>query len=70
MNSITSAIYALINKSDACIEKAAAVMTAYELTGEPTFLDVAEYYAELSTDCNKIVQIMIETLQKEQQLAI
>ena len=65
MSHITDTIHALINKSDACIEKAAAVMTAYELTGEPTFLDVAEYYAELSTDCNKIVQIMMETLQEK-----
>ena len=64
-HNIADTIYALINKSGAYIEKAAAVMTAYELTGEPTFLDVAEYYAELSTDCNKIVQIMMETLQKE-----
>ena len=65
MNAITDTIYALINKSGTYIEKAAAVMTAYELTGNPTFLDVAEYYAELSTDCNKTVQIMMETLQKE-----
>ena len=64
MSHIADTIYALINKSGTYIEKAAAVMTAYELTGEPTFLDVAEYYAELSTDCNKIVQIMMETLQE------
>ena len=64
MSHIADTIYALINKSGAYIEKAAAVMTAYELIGEPTFLDVAEYYAELSTDCNKTVQIMMETLQE------
>ena len=63
MNAITDTIYALINKSDLYIEKTAAVMKAYELTGEPTFLDVAEYYAELSTDCNKTVQTMMEALQ-------
>ena len=65
MSYITDKIHVLINKSDAYIEKAAAAMTAYELTGEPTFLDVAEDYAELSTDCNKTVHIMMETLQEK-----
>ena len=65
MNSITNTIYALINKSDIYIEKAAAMMTAYEYAGEPTYLDIAKAYTELSTDCNKTVQLMVETLQEE-----